>query len=64
MPYNSDALLRGIEQSKANIKTFEQAIDKERQQIKEYYRMIEKNDEQERLNKLKKGSIEIEREDG
>lgn len=64
MAYNSESLERGIEQCKTNIKTFEEAIEKERNTIKEYYRMMEHNQEQERLNKIKESHIEIEREDG
>lgn len=64
MAYNNDALERGITQCKANIKTFEEAIEKERTTIKEYYRMMEHNQEQERIDKIKEAHIEIDRENG
>ena len=38
--YNVEGLERGIEACKKNIKTFEDAIDKERDTIKEYRKMI------------------------
>lgn len=62
MAFNSEALERGIEQCKKNIVTFEEAIEKERATIKEYRRQIDHNEEQERLNKIKKSHIEIIRE--
>ena len=39
--YNVEGLERGIEACKKNIKTFEDAIDKEMATIKEYRKMIE-----------------------
>lgn len=63
MPFNSEALERGIEQCKKNILTFEQAIEKERNTIKEYYKMIDLNEQQERMDKIKESHIEIIRED-
>ena len=39
--FSIEALERGIEGCKKNIKVFEDAIDKERDQIKEYYGMID-----------------------
>lgn len=63
MAFKSDALERGIQQCKNNIKTFEDAIQKERDTIKEYYRMIEHNQEQERIDKEKIIHIEIVRDD-
>ena len=63
MAYNSDALYRGIDQAKANIKTFEEAIEKERETIKQYYAMIDENDKRERLEKEKQLHIEIDNGD-
>ena len=59
MAFNNDALLRGIEQCKKNIKTFEEAIEKERNTISDYYMMMERNQEQERLDKEKQRHIQI-----
>ena len=59
MAYNSEALERGIQQCKNNIKTFEEAIEKERATIKEYYKQIEHNQEQERIDKEKIKHIEV-----
>lgn len=39
--FSIEALERGIEGCKKNITVFEDAIDKERDQIKEYYGMID-----------------------
>jgi hypothetical protein len=39
--YSVEGLERGIEACKKNIKTFEDAIDKERATIKEYRKMID-----------------------
>lgn len=39
--YNIEGLENGIENCRKNIKIFEEAIDKERETIKEYYRQIE-----------------------
>jgi hypothetical protein len=39
--YSIEGLERGIEGCEKNIKVFDEAIDKERDQIKEYYRMID-----------------------
>lgn len=39
--YNADALEKGIEACRKNIKTFEEAIEKEYATIKEYRRMKE-----------------------
>ena len=39
--YDIDGLTRGIDACKRNIETFEQAIEKERQTIKEYKIMID-----------------------
>jgi hypothetical protein len=57
MGFNSEALERGIEQCKTNIKTFEDAIQKERDTIKEYYKQIEHNQEQDRMNKIKEAYL-------
>ena len=61
MAFKKEALERGIEQCKKNIETFEEAIQKERNTIKDYYRMIEHNETQERLEKEKLLHIEIDR---
>lgn len=39
--YSTESLERGIEALKKNIKTFEEAIEKERTRIKEYHEMID-----------------------
>ena len=56
MPYDSDALERGIEKCRKNIAIFESAIDKERETIKEYRRIIELNEkaeiERKRMEKM------------
>ncbi len=39
--FSIESLERGIEGCNKNIKVFEEAIDKERNQIKEYYSMID-----------------------
>lgn len=39
--YDKEALERGIESAKKNIKTFEDAIEKERATIAHYYEIIE-----------------------
>lgn len=52
--YNKDSLINGIEACKKNIQTFEDAIQKERDTIKEYYAMIDTIDELERSAKVKK----------
>ena len=59
MAFNSESLERGIEQCKNNIKTFEDAIQKERNTIKEYYEMIEQNLKREKLEKEKLLHIEV-----
>ena len=64
MAFNSKALENGIQQCKNNIRTFEMAIEKERTTIKEYYKMIEHNQEQERIDKEKLKHIEIIRDNG
>lgn len=51
--YNIDSLLNGIEACKRNIQTFEDAIQKERDTIKEYYGMIEAVEKSERFDKAK-----------
>lgn len=61
--YNVDSLLDGIERCKKNIITFEDAIDKERNTIKEYYYMIDTIQRKEREHKAGMRNIEIERED-
>ena len=50
--YTADGLKRGIEQAKKNIKTFEDAIEKEEEQIKQFKWMIK---EIERKEELKEG---------
>lgn len=54
-------LYNGIESCKKNIKIFEEAIEKERDMIKEYYRMIEVIERKEREAK-RKINIEVEYE--
>ncbi len=49
--YSIEGLERGIENSKKNIKTFEEAIDKERQLIGEWYGMIDVLKQKERDSK-------------
>ena len=51
--YSVDSLLRGIESAKDNIKTFEEAIEKERQTIKEYRFMIDTVERKEREAKVR-----------
>lgn len=65
MAFNSEALERGIEQCKNNIKTFEEAIQRERDTITQYYEQIEHNRKQELINKQKAevlANIEVVRE--
>jgi hypothetical protein len=50
--YNTDSLRAGMEKCKVNIKTFEDAIQKERDTINEYYDMIEVIKKQERESNL------------
>lgn len=56
--YSVESLERGIEHCKKNIKTFEDAIQKERDTIDEYYGMIDALKEKARiamaLEKVKK----------
>lgn len=59
MAFRKEALERGIEQCKKNIVIFEEAIEKERQTIKDYYSMIEQNQKQELLEIEKMSHIEI-----
>ncbi len=49
--YSAESLERGIENCKKNIKTFEDAIQKERDTINEYYGMIDILKEKERVKK-------------
>lgn len=49
--YSVEALERGIESAKKNIVVFEEAIQKERDQIAEYYKMIDHLKEKERKEK-------------
>lgn len=67
MAFNSESLERGIEKAKKNIKIFEEAIQKERDLITQFYEQIEHNRKQEIINRKKQeivDNIEIEREDG
>ena len=59
--YNIESLEKGIEAAKKNIKTFEEAIEKERNTIEEYYVMIEVI---ERKQREAKATINIEVERG
>lgn len=61
--YNVDSLLNGIERCKKNIVTFEDAIEKERNTIKEYYYMIDTIERKEREHKAALNHISIDRED-
>jgi hypothetical protein len=49
--YSIEGLENGIEQARKNIKTFEDAIQKERDTIDEYYKMIDILKEKERAKK-------------
>jgi len=49
--YSIEGLENGIEQARKNIKTFEDAIQKERDTIDEYYGMIDVLKEKERAKK-------------
>ena len=49
--YSVEGLENGIENCKKNISTFEEAIQKERDTIDEYYRMIDVLKEKERAKK-------------
>lgn len=55
--YSVEGLENGIEQARKNIKTFEDAIQKERDTIDEYYKMIDVLKEKERAKKAA-GAIE------
>jgi len=52
--HSIEGLERGIEHCKKNIETFEDAIQKERETIDEYYRMIDALKEKERVQKALK----------
>jgi hypothetical protein len=58
--YNLEALERGIEKCKENIKVFEDAIEKERDTIKEYYGMMDTLRNKENTIKELKEKIHIE----
>jgi prefoldin subunit 5 len=51
--FSVESLDRGIESCKKNIKTFEDAIDKERNTIKDYRHMIETIERKEREAKIR-----------
>jgi len=53
MGYSTESLENGIESCKKNIQTFEDAIDKERNTIKEYRDMIETVQRKEREEKVR-----------
>lgn len=53
MAFSTESLTNGIEACKKNILTFEEAIQKERDTIKEYFVMIEAVQESERKAKTK-----------
>lgn len=53
MAYSTESLTNGIEACKKNIKTFEDAIQKERDTIQEYHAMIETIQDGERKAKAK-----------
>jgi len=50
--YDKQALLNGIEKIKQNILVFEQAIEAERERIREYYRIIDDLDRRARVPKV------------
>ena len=50
--YSIESLERGIEACKKNIKTFEDAIDKERDTIKEYRQMIDVIEEKQNIKNI------------
>lgn len=58
--YNRNAILNGIEKLKENIAVLEQAIEAEREKIKEYYRIIDELDKKERSASI---SVEIVKDD-
>lgn len=65
MSYSVESLERGIEAARKNIKIFEDAIDKERDTIKEYRFMMEVIEQKESIPKeikidAESGSIEEE----
>jgi len=63
--FSVESLENGILACKKNIKTFEDAIDRERETIKEYHVMIETIEEKARIEKQKekmKSQIKIERD--
>lgn len=53
MAYSVESLENGIEACKKNIKTFEDAIEKERNTIKEYHEMIDTVQRKEREAKIR-----------
>lgn len=58
--YNTASLKAGIEKCKENIKIFEQAIENERNTIKDYYAKIEILEDQERKAREAEQKIHIE----
>ena len=60
MPYNKQALEDGILKCKKNIQVFEDAIEKERQTIKDYRDMMDTMDEQARVQKEIANNVHIE----
>ena len=60
--YSVESLKNGIEAAKKNIKTFEDAIERERETIKEYRSMIEIIEV--RASTPKEIVVEVERDDG
>jgi predicted nucleic acid-binding Zn-ribbon protein len=60
--YSIEALENGIEKIKKNILVLEDAIEKERSRIKEYYGMIDTIKRKERENALASQSIKITRD--
>ncbi len=64
--FSVESLERGIESCKKNIQTFEDAIDKERNTIKEYRDMMETIERKEREAKIREemsSHIEVVRDD-
>jgi len=58
--YSIDGLERGIAQSRKNIRTFEDAIDKERATIKEYLGMIETLERKDKEIQDAKNNVKVE----
>lgn len=62
--YDPDALERGIAKCRVNIQTFEDAIERERQTMKDYREMIDSIERREREVERAKSLVHIEVDDG